>query len=60
MVQVETQGLKVSLLVVPSLLLVSVSSALAQEVAKGQQELLGVRALTDRPTKAQEKSLYLI
>lgn len=60
MVQVVTQGPKVSLLVAPSLLLASAFLALAQEVAKGEQELLGVTALNTEPAKAQEKSFYLI
>lgn len=47
--QVVTQGLNASLQVVPSLLLVSAFLALAQEVAKGEQELLRTIALTKRP-----------
>lgn len=54
------QGPKVSLLVAPSLVLASAFLALAQEVAKGEQELLGVTALNTKPIKAQEKSFYLI
>lgn len=52
--QAAAQGLKASLQVGPSLLLVSAFLALAQEVAKGEQELLGMTALTNRPAKTQE------
>lgn len=55
-----TRGLKSSLQVAPSSLLVSAFLALAQEVAKVKQELLGMTAVMNRPAKTQEKSLYLI
>lgn len=58
--QVATQGLKASLQVAPSSRLASAFLALAQEVAKGKQELLGMTALTKSPAKTQEKSLHLI